>query len=206
MVSLKLGHMDWVRDFDLKLNLFSLLPPSPPPNYYLFLRWTPYRSLSSYPRNRPLVNSWEHQSLAAATVPQKFGHCTCSELKYVECTKYVRVQAWRRACEQSVYVVCVPSWYIKWVVIVMVMCYCYGDVLLLWWCVTVMVMCYLHPYQTSTRTGAQLTYVHQKIFQSALQEQDGRVLQHVICNGDRFYWYLFLFIFRNITLNHFCTP
>ena len=173
MVSLKLGHMDWVRDFDLKLNLFSLLPPSPPPNYYLFLRWTPYRSLSSYPRNRPLVNSWEHQSLAAATVPQKFGHCTCSELKYVECTKYVRVQAWRRACEQSVYVVCVPSWYIKWVVIVMVMCYCYGDVLLLWWCVTVMVMCYcygdvlllwwcvtlmvicyLHPYEASIRTGA----------------------------------------------------
>jgi len=41
-----------------------------------------------------------------------------------------------------------------WYVTVMVMCFCYGDVLLLWWYVTVMVMCYLHPYQTSTRTGA----------------------------------------------------
>ena len=30
----------------------------------------------------------------------------------------------------SVYVVCVPGWFIKWVVIIMVMCYCYGDVLL----------------------------------------------------------------------------
>jgi len=44
-----------------------------------------------------------------------------------------------------------------WHVTVMVTCYCYGDVLLLWWCVTVMVMCYLHPYQTSTRTGATLS-------------------------------------------------
>jgi len=26
----------------------------------------------------------------------------------------------------------------------MMMCYCYGDVLLLWWCVTVMVMCYCY--------------------------------------------------------------
>ena len=52
----------------------------------------------------------------------------------------------------------------------MAMCYCYGDVLLLWRCVTVMgkcycngdvtvmVMCYLHLYQTSTRTGAICKY------------------------------------------------
>jgi len=110
VVSPKPGHMDWVRDFDFMLNLFSL--PSPC-NYCLFLRRTPYRSLRSYPRNRPLVNSWENQSLVAATVPQIFGHCTGSELKYVECTKYVRVQAWTRVCEQSVYVVCVPGWFIK---------------------------------------------------------------------------------------------
>ena len=77
--------MDWVRDFDFMLNLFSL-PSSW--NYYLFLRRIPYRSLWSYPRNRTLVNSWENQSLAAATIPQRFGHCICSELKYVECTKY----------------------------------------------------------------------------------------------------------------------
>jgi len=87
------------------------------------------------PSDRPLVKSWESQSLAAATIPQRFGHCTCSNLKYLECTKYVRVQAWTRACEQSVYVLCVPGWFIKWVVIVMV-------------------MCYLHQYQTSTRISA----------------------------------------------------
>jgi len=99
----------------------------------------------------------------------------------MECTKYVRVQAWTRACEQSVYVVCVPGWFIKWVVTIMAMCYCYGNVLLLWWCVTVwrcvtvmatcycygnvlllwrcvtvMAMCYLHQYRTSTRTSATL--------------------------------------------------
>ena len=62
----------------------------------------------------------------------------------MECTKYVRVQAWTRAFEQSVYVVCVPRCFIKYVVIVMVMCYCYGDVLLLWWRVTVMVTCYCY--------------------------------------------------------------
>ena len=132
-MSLKPGHMDWVRDFDFMLNLFSL--PSPW-NYYLFLRRIPYRSLWSYPRNRPLVSSWESQSLAAATISQRFGHCICSKLKYVECTKYVRVQAWTRASEKSDYVTCVQGWVIKWVVIVMVMCY---------W----------HPYQTSTRTGAR---------------------------------------------------
>ena len=60
--------------------------PSLPTNYYLFLRRIPYRSLWSYPRNRPLVNSWENQSLAAATIPQRFWHSICSELKYVECT------------------------------------------------------------------------------------------------------------------------
>jgi len=42
VVSLKPGHMDWVQDFDFKLNLFSL--PTPP-IYYLFLRRIPYRSL-----------------------------------------------------------------------------------------------------------------------------------------------------------------
>ena len=44
----------------------------------------------------------------------------------------------------SVYVVCVPGWFIKYVVTVMMMCYCYGDVLLLWRCVTVIVMCYCY--------------------------------------------------------------
>ena len=135
VVSLKPRRRDWVWDFDFMLNLFFL--PSPW-NYYLYLRRIPYRSLWSYPRNRSLVNSWESQSLAAATIPQRFGHCTCSKLKRVECTKYVRVQAWTRACEQSVYVVCVSGWV-----------------------VIVMVMCYLHPYQASTRTGALgLSYKH----------------------------------------------
>ena len=60
VVSLKPGHMDWVRDFDFTLNLFSLPTPW---NYYLFLRRIPYRSLWSYPRNRPLVNSRERQVL-----------------------------------------------------------------------------------------------------------------------------------------------
>jgi len=32
----------------------------------------------------------------------------------------------------------------------------------------------------------QMAYVNQHIIQCALQEQDGRVLQHVRCNGDRF--------------------
>jgi len=38
VVSLKPRHPDWVRDFDFKLNLFSL--PSPC-NYYLFSRRIP---------------------------------------------------------------------------------------------------------------------------------------------------------------------
>jgi hypothetical protein len=67
----------------------------------------------SYPPNRPLVDSWESQGLAATPIPQGFGHCMCSELKYVECTKYVRVQARTRACERSVYVVRCPGWFIK---------------------------------------------------------------------------------------------
>jgi len=140
VVRLKSGHMEWVRDFDFMLNLWSL--PSPC-NYYLFLRRIPYHSLWSHPRNRPPVNGRERQGLAALTTPRRFVHCTCSESKCVECTKYVRVQVWTRACVQSVYVVCVTGWFIKWVVIVMVMCYCYGDVLLLW-CITVMVMCYCY--------------------------------------------------------------
>ena len=32
-MSLKPGHMDLVRDFDFKLNLFSHPYPLPPPNY-----------------------------------------------------------------------------------------------------------------------------------------------------------------------------
>jgi len=75
VLSLKTGHMDWVRDFDFMLNLFPL--PSPW-NYYLLLRRIPYRPLRSHSRNRPLVNSRERQSLAAATIPKRFGHCTCS--------------------------------------------------------------------------------------------------------------------------------
>ena len=100
VVSPKPGHTDWVQDFDFTSNLFSLLSPW---HYSLFLRRIPYRSFWSHPRNRPLVSSRERQSVAAATIPQRFGHhCTCSELKYVECTKCVRVQARTRACEQSV--------------------------------------------------------------------------------------------------------
>jgi hypothetical protein len=41
----------------------------------------------------------ERQSLAAATIPQRLGHCTGSELMYVECTEYVRVQGWTGDCE-----------------------------------------------------------------------------------------------------------
>ena len=137
-------------------------PVFPPPNHYLFRRPIPYRSLWSYPWDRPLVNSGENQSLATATIPQRFGHCTCSELKYVECTEYVHVQAWTRACEQSVYVVCVQVglligllllWWsftvmvvllLWWCVNVMVMCYYYGDVLLLCWCVIFMGMSYCY--------------------------------------------------------------
>jgi len=118
-VSLKPGHMDWVRDFDFMLNLFSL---SSPWNHYLFIRRIPYRSLWSHPRNCQPVNSREPQSLAAATISQRFGHCICSKLKYVECTKYVRVQAWTRVCERSVYVV--------FQVVLL------NELLLLWWCVT----------------------------------------------------------------------
>ena len=33
---------------------------------------------------------------------------------------------------------------LRWCAIVRVMCYCYGNVLLLWWCATVMVMCYCY--------------------------------------------------------------
>ena len=58
----------------------------------------------------------------------------------MECATYVRVQARTRACEQSVYVVCVTGWFTKYVVIVMV-------------------MCYVHPYQTSTKTGATVYIV-----------------------------------------------
>jgi hypothetical protein len=72
--------------------------------------------------------------LIATTTAHRFGYCVCCKLKCVECTKYVRVQAWTRVCEQRVYVVCAPGWFIKWVVIVMV--------------------CYLHAHQASTRTGA----------------------------------------------------
>ena len=114
---------------------FQVKPVFPSLPRKLLLRRIPYRSLWSYPWDRPLVDSWENQSLAAATIKQRFGHCICSELKYGERTEYVRVQAWTGACEQSVYVICVPGWFIKWDVIVMVM----FD---------------LHPYQTSTRTGA----------------------------------------------------
>jgi hypothetical protein len=132
-VSLKPGHMDGVRDFDSMLNLFSL--PSPP-HETTACSWDGFRNDHwPCPRNSPLVNGWWNQSLAAATIPQRFGHCICSKLKYVECTKYVRVQAWTRACEEGVYVVCAPVWFIKWVVIVMV-------------------MFHLHTYQTATRTGA----------------------------------------------------
>ena len=84
VVTVKPGHVDWVRDFDFRLNLLSLPSPS---NYYLFLRRIPYHFLWSHPRNRPPVNIWESQSLAAASIPQRFGQCICSKLQYVCCTK-----------------------------------------------------------------------------------------------------------------------
>jgi len=132
VVSLKPGHMDWVRDFDFMLNLFSFS--------------SPYRPLWSYPRNRPLVNGWESQSLAAATIPQKSGHCICSTLKYVECTYVFKHKPELVKKVFMLYVFRVgllnKLLLLWWCVTVMVMCYCYGDVLLLWWCVTLMVMCY----------------------------------------------------------------
>ena len=100
----------FMTDIYRTISLFSL--PSPW-NYNLFLRRIPNRSLWSHRRNPPLVNSRERQSFPASTIPQIFGHCTCSDLKCVECTNYVRIQGWTRACEQSVYVVCVPVWFIK---------------------------------------------------------------------------------------------
>ena len=124
-------HLYWVRDFDFMLNLFSL--PSP--------CQLPVPETDSLPPtlvvpSEPFTcKQLKNQSLATATIPHRFGPSVYSKLKYVECTKYVRVQAWIRACKQSVYDVCVPGLFIKLIVIVMV-------------------MFYLHPYQSSTRTGA----------------------------------------------------
>jgi len=145
MVSLKPGHMDWVQDFYFML----YLPPPPlPRNYYLILRRIPYQSLWSYPRNRPLINSWESQSLTAATIHKDSDN--------------VYVLSWSTWSVQSTYVFkreqeLVNKMFMLYVfqvgllnellllwrcVIVMVKFHCNGDGLLLWWCVTVMVMCY----------------------------------------------------------------
>ena len=119
---------------------FCVKPVLPflPCAYYLYVIRIPYPSLWSYRQNRSLENSSESQGRAATTIAHRFRRCICSKLKYGACNKYVRVQAWTRACEQSVYVVCAPGWFIKWVVIVMAPCY---------W----------HPYRTSTRTGATIS-------------------------------------------------
>jgi len=99
--------------FEILISCKTCFLFSPPWNYYMFLRQIPYHSLWLHPRIHPLVNSREPQNFAAANIPQRFRHCTFSKLKYMECTKYVCVQAWTRACEQSVYVVCVPGWFMK---------------------------------------------------------------------------------------------
>ena len=122
VVSPKPGHMDWVRDFHFMLNLFSL--PSPR-YYYLFLRRIPYRSLWSYPRTRPPVNSGESQSVAAAAVPQRLGHCASSELKCVECTKCVQyVFKHEQELVNKMFMLCVFQAGLL------------HKLLLLWWCVT----------------------------------------------------------------------
>ena len=93
--------------------------------YYQHLRRIPCPSLWLHPRNHSLVNTWESQVRAAGTIAHRFGHCICSKLKYMLCTKYVHVQKWIRACEQSVYVVCALGWFIKWVVIVTIIIFIY---------------------------------------------------------------------------------
>ena len=142
MVSLKPGHMDSVRDFDFKLNLFSFPP----------LQTTTCSSdrfltdhSGSYPPNRPLGNRWEGQSLAAAIV---LYHKVSGTVYVLSWSTWSVQSAYVFKPEQSVYVVCVQVGLLNvllllwWCVTLMVMCYCYGGVLLLWWCVTVMVMCY----------------------------------------------------------------
>jgi len=84
-------------------------------------------------------NSSAGQCCAAVTIMYILDYYWFKIWNYEEHNKYVRVQEWTRACEQIVYVVCDPGWFIKWTVIVMV-------------------MCYLHLYQASTRTGALLPF------------------------------------------------
>ena len=70
-------------------------------------------------------------------IPHRFRPSIYSKLKYVECTKCVRVQAWIRVCELSVYVVCVRGLFIQLIVVIMA-------------------MCCLQSYQASARTGARV--------------------------------------------------
>ena len=64
------------------------------------------------------------------------------------------------------------------------MCYCYGDVLLLWLCVTVMVMCrcygdvLLAPTPNSTRTGAPL-YVLYYSGEISCSEQSTKLMEGI---------------------------
>ena len=102
--------------------------PFPPCAYYLCLRWIPYPSLWSYPRNHSLVNSWESQGHAAATRVHIFGHCICSKLKYGECNKYVHCSRMNK----SLWTKCLCCMWSS--------CYRYDDVLL----------------EASTKTGARI--------------------------------------------------
>ena len=83
-------HLCWVRDFDFMLNLFSLLSPCQ----------LPVTDTASLPATlavpsepftcKQLIKS---KSYSHNYTTHIFGLSICSKLKYVECTKYVRVQA-----------------------------------------------------------------------------------------------------------------
>ena len=117
---------------------FHVKPVFPP----LPLRLLPVPETNSLPLTLVVSSepfTWEQlreSRSCSHSYMHRFGHSVYSKLKYVVCTKYICVQAWKRVCEWSVYVVGVKGLFIKLIVVVMV-------------------MCYLHPYLASTtRTGA----------------------------------------------------
>jgi len=89
-VSLKPGHMHWVQDFNFMLNLFSSSPlcllPGPEMDS---LQITLVVSLEPF-TSKQLRKS---ESCSRNYIPQRFWRCICSKWKYVECTKYIHVQA-----------------------------------------------------------------------------------------------------------------